>query len=317
MSKFTPPTALELFSAIGCSCCPPSTRTAAKAKKTKGGATAKPAAVRRAAGGAKRQPAATVPTEEIEAAVATLGISTRQMEAYPPVQKSEAKPLMELLRPWPQHFTARGEAERGEWMFQSDEQNQTFADFVKAVRTKGPNQPHQPTRARHTIYLLPFGSGSAPGKVGCFPDLELCRSFVEAWYGLPCVLLPPENIHLSKSVKKTASKERRQYHAKDILNAMLRKVPKDAHCLLGLTMEDIGVFERVTFLFGLASFAQRVGVFSFCRQDPAWYRGKARMTDDLRMVFERATEREEGDEATVTRRALWTLSHEIGHTYVQ
>ena len=94
-----------------------------------------------------------------------------------------------------------------------------------------------------------------------------------------------------------------------------RQVPKDAHCLLGLTMEDIGVFERVTFLFGLASFAQRVGVFSFCRQDPAWYRGKARMTDDLRMVFERATEREEGDEATVTRRALWTLSHEIGHTF--
>ena len=36
-------------------------------------------------------------------------------------------------------------------------------------------------RLAGTIYLLPFEESGPAGKVGCYPDLELLRSMVEAW----------------------------------------------------------------------------------------------------------------------------------------
>ena len=42
-------------------------------------------------------------------------------------------------------------------------------------------RPNRPARGKKTIYLLPFEESGPAGKVGCYPDLELLRSMVEAW----------------------------------------------------------------------------------------------------------------------------------------
>ena len=92
------------------------------------------------------------------------------------------------------------------------------------------------------------------------------------------------------------------------------QVPADAYCVLGLTMEDIWSRDLV-FVFGLASLAARVGVFSFVRLDPAWFRSSVQITDDLRVVHSKSTEREPGDVEVMFARALWTLAHECGHMF--
>ena len=49
-----------------------------------------------------------------------------------------------------------------------------------------------------------------------------------------------------------------------------RLVPKDAYCMLSVTMEDLYPRESWNFVFGLANFSSRTGVFSFVRYDPVF-----------------------------------------------
>eukprot|EP00931_Biecheleriopsis_adriatica_P109447 TRINITY_DN83708_c0_g1_i1.p1 TRINITY_DN83708_c0_g1~~TRINITY_DN83708_c0_g1_i1.p1 ORF type:complete len:588 (+),score=84.37 TRINITY_DN83708_c0_g1_i1:22-1785(+) len=223
--------------------------------------------------------------------------------------KSMVSEMEKLLRPDPQLFQSIEEVVTGMWLFSSKETPQSFEEYVR-------ERPNLATRTQCNIYILPFSNpGTDQTKVGTFPDLEVLRSFVEAWFSLPCKLLPPEAVHQRKRVrhKSNGHAKDRQYSAQDILSEMKSLVPRDAYCLIGITMEDIWSGE-LNFVFGLASLRDRVGVFSFCRQDPAWYRPSCRLVDS-KIVTEYPTERQPGDAEILLRRAHGTLSHEIGHQF--
>ena len=59
-----------------------------------------------------------------------------------------------------------------------------------------------------------------------------------------------------------------QYNAKKILDKTIPLIPKDAYCLLTVTMHDIYPKPEWNFVFGLANLTARTGVFSFVRYDP-------------------------------------------------
>jgi archaemetzincin len=71
---------------------------------------------------------------------------------------------------------------------------------------------------------------------------------------------------------------RRQILTRDVLRWLQGRLSKDAFCLLGITMEDLYSDPSWNFVFGEASFRERVGVYSFARYDPAFY-GRAK--DDV------------------------------------
>jgi len=62
-----------------------------------------------------------------------------------------------------------------------------------------------------------------------------------------------------------------QYNASKILDSTLKLVPEDAYCMLTVTMHDIYPKASWNFVFGIANWTARTGVFSFKRYDPSFW----------------------------------------------
>ncbi len=48
---------------------------------------------------------------------------------------------------------------------------------------------------------------------------------------------------------------------------MEKRVPKDAYCVMGITLNDIYPGDNWNFVYGWAKYKARVGIFSFLRWD--------------------------------------------------
>lgn len=82
------------------------------------------------------------------------------------------------------------------------------------------------------------------------------------------------------------------------MSYLLKHIPKDAYCVLGVTMEDLYPDPAWNFVFGYAAYEQRVGVFSFCRFDQSFY-----------------SEEDTTDHKLLLMRSCKILTHEIGHMF--
>jgi archaemetzincin len=79
---------------------------------------------------------------------------------------------------------------------------------------------------------------------------------------------------------------------------MLQHIPDDAYCVIGVTMEDLYPDPSWNFVFGYASYVDRVGVFSFCRFDQSFY-----------------SEHDSTDHKLLLMRSCKVLTHETGHMF--
>lgn len=148
-----------------------------------------------------------------------------------------------------------------DWLTWHQEPGQTLDDY----RDSGPNRPDA---TRHTIYLLPLGAFAEETS----PDLELVRTYAAAFYQMPVRLLPAYDPHdLEFSPRRNPRSGQRQVLTTDILKFLQTKLPADAYCLLGVTMTDLYPEPSWNYVFGQASLAERVGVFSYARYDPAFW----------------------------------------------
>lgn len=180
----------------------------------------------------------------------------------------------------------------GEWLAVQKEFSQTVADFKNGSYNK-------PDGTRKYIYLLPMGdfpSGTAA------PSLESLREYLEIFFQMPARLAPgtPENAAgATRRVNEGSGKP--QLLTTDILKWLPSQLPSDAYCLLAVTLTDLYPKESWNFVFGEATFKERVGVFSLARNDPDF---------EGRSGIDRASAT-----ALMLRRACLTLSHETGHMF--
>ncbi len=164
-----------------------------------------------------------------------------------------------------------------DWLATRKEPGQTYRQFLESR----PNKPG--ANGRKFIYLQP---------VGDFPDdapsLETLREYMEAYFH-------PMPVKLSKkvTVKKTGKIRRRgeQINSTDLLDALQKRVPHDAHVMMGVTMADLYPGDGWNFVFGVARLKKRCGVFSFARYGIKEDKKKALL------------------------RALKVISHETGHAF--
>ena len=87
--------------------------------------------------------------------------------------------------------------------------------------------------------------------------------------------------------------------ADSILAFLLYHIPEDAYCILGITNVDLYPDPAWNYVFGCASWADRVGVLSLARLDPAFY-GKKEKNDSKKILLLRSCK---------------ILSHETGHLF--
>jgi archaemetzincin len=91
-----------------------------------------------------------------------------------------------------------------------------------------------------------------------------------------------------------------QYHTGTLMTDVLwPRLPADAVCYLGVTMSDLYPDPAWNFVFGEASFKQRVGVYSLIRYTNRFW--GLPETDESRSMF--------------LRRSFKVLAHETGHMF--
>ncbi len=189
----------------------------------------------------------------------------------------------------PSAFRVLGPPGPHDWLANHPEPGQTCDQFARG----GYNKPDE---ARKTIYLQPIGRFE-PGRSPKLADLAECA---RAYFTLPVEVLDPLSLESGKLTTRINSyTKNRQVLATEVLEWLERRLPGDAFCLLGVTMEDLYPEPSWNFVFGMASIRERVGVFSFTRYDPAFY-GEPRGPDYQQVLI---------------RRSCKVLTHETGHMF--
>jgi archaemetzincin len=177
----------------------------------------------------------------------------------------------------------------GDWLAEHPESGQTFDDFVRSGRNR-------PDARRNKIYLQPLGAFPE----GRSPSLKMLGAYAAAYFRVQAKVLPQLVIGEPQfTTRLNPHTGNRQILTGDVLILLKRRLPVDAFCALAITMEDLYPHPSWNFVFGQASFRERVGVFSFARYDPAFY-GEKRGADY---------------EEILLRRSCKVLAHETAHMF--
>jgi len=187
-------------------------------------------------------------------------------------------------------FAPLRRARAGDWLEEHAEYPQSVARFAA-------EQPNRPDDTRRTIYLLPLGR--------LYPDtsppIEVVARYVELYFGLPARVLPLVPVsELGVRMRQNPYSKNTQMHAGDVLEWMKKRVPADAYAVMALTETDLYPQDSWNYVFGQASFHDRVAVQSTARYHP-WFYGMEASPAEAR--------------ALILRRTLKVVSHELGHAF--
>jgi archaemetzincin len=154
-------------------------------------------------------------------------------------------------------FTAKKPPEPGDWLAQHREPGQTFAQYTTC-------DPNRPVEGRRAIYLVELGGfDEARKKV-----METLVEFMGLVFQLEVKSLPPIDPEVipASARRINGGTMQPQWQSVHILDKVLvPRRPADAVALLALTPTDLWPGEGWNFVFGQASLAQRVGVWSTAR----------------------------------------------------
>ncbi|WP_461789222.1 archaemetzincin [Pedobacter sp.] len=176
-------------------------------------------------------------------------------------------------------------AKKGEWRFEHKEAIQTFESYrMQSIKNIDTN--------RNTIYLKPIGKFTFPQEQA----LELTRLYLSIFFQTKTVLLEVDTDSDIPNSAKRLRDNHFQLLAPYLLDSVLmQQVPKNAHALMAFTAKDLYPSNNWNYIFGLASYQNRVGVSSIYRLQSA----------DLNR----------SESSTFLRRLLSVSSHEIGHMF--
>jgi archaemetzincin len=176
-----------------------------------------------------------------------------------------------------------------DWLSFHRERGQSFTEYQRS----GANRPDT---ARRIIYLLPLGEFGDEAT----PSLEELRTYAAAFFQMEVKILAPYRPHDEEfTPRRNPHSGQRQILAPDVMKFLQTRLPTDAYCLLGITMADLYPQASWNFVFGQASLAQRVGVYSFVRYDPAFWK----------------EERGRDYQGLILRRSAKVLAHETAHMF--
>lgn len=171
----------------------------------------------------------------------------------------------------------------GDWLAAHGEPGQTFEQYLASA-------PPTANSARCVLYVVQIGDLSKEHEEA----FAAVAGYLACFYALPVRRLAP----LPESVVPESARHKStwgypQFQTGPVLRDVLSpRVPPDAAGLLGFTATDLWPGEGWNYVFGQATWSQRVGVFSFCRLFAGKWGGRRGL-----------------------RRALEISTHEVGHLF--
>lgn len=144
----------------------------------------------------------------------------------------------------------------GSWRYSHDEKFQQFGDFQKSKRIK-------PEPGKNIIYLQPVGQFDELQK----KELQLTKEYLRIYFQLETKILTVlPNTIFPKTVTRISNEGQEQVLAGYVLDSILiKRKPKDAVVLIGITERDLFPRPDWNYVFGFASYENGVGVTSTYR----------------------------------------------------
>lgn len=144
----------------------------------------------------------------------------------------------------------------GTWRYAHDEKFQQFEDFQKSKKIK-------PEPGKNTIYLQPIGEFDELQK----KEIEFTKEYLKIYFQLETKVLPVlSNTIFPKTARRISKDGQEQILAGYVLDSVLiKRKPKDALILMGITERDLYPIPEWNYVFGLASYENGVGVTSIYR----------------------------------------------------
>lgn len=175
---------------------------------------------------------------------------------------------------------------QGEWRHSHNEPVQTFDQYKNSV-------PVRPSVNRQIIYLRPYGNFSGEGQ----KILNYTAEYLEIFYQLKVAVQHPfSDKVIPESARRTRGDGTEQLLAPYFIDKLLRQdMPPDAIVVMAVTEKDIYPKADWNFVFGLASYHERIAVCSIKRL----YRNLSDSIDFRRCLL----------------RLIAISSHEIGHMF--
>jgi archaemetzincin len=144
----------------------------------------------------------------------------------------------------------------GDWLFSHKEKGQTFEQYFMSRHIV-------PTEDANIIYIRPIGNFTALQK----KQIKLVNEYLEIYFQLKAKTLDPiSNDIVPDSARRMLYEDHEQLLAGYLLNDILKKEkPLNRIALMGLSELDLYPKPEWNYVFGLASYRDKVGVSSMNR----------------------------------------------------
>ncbi|KIO51251.1 Zn-dependent protease [Flavobacterium hibernum] len=144
----------------------------------------------------------------------------------------------------------------GDWLFSHKEKGQSFEQYFRSKHVC-------PTAEANIIYLQPIGNFNALQK----KQIQLTNEYLEIYFQLKTKTLKPiSNDVVPNSSRRMIAEGHEQLLAGYLLNDVLKEIkPLNRIALMGLSELDLYPKPEWNYVFGLASYHDKVGVSSIYR----------------------------------------------------
>lgn len=176
---------------------------------------------------------------------------------------------------------------KGEWRESHQEPFQSLSDYKKL-------HPKKAEMHSTKIYLVALGDFTSKHA----RLLEDTRDYLSCFFQLEVAFVPAisEKLIPAKAKRINGDTYHTQLLAPYIMDSMLKgKIPRDGYALMAISERDLYPKPEWNFVFGMASYAERVGVSSI-----------------YRYIHNNA---DSGNYRRLLRRIIATSAHEIGHMF--
>ena len=177
--------------------------------------------------------------------------------------------------------------EEDDWLSNEEEKGQTFNQFLY-------DRYNLMSINRNIIYINPLQE--MPQQ---FLDnlLLYCQSF---FYPMKVTIINVVSLQSLKVKSRINQYSKKiQYHAGQINSKTVKYAPNDAHCMISILLDDLYPESSWNYVFGLATYDERVGVFSFARFSSSFENKNETINFDNYLLYCSCS----------------TLTHEICHTF--
>lgn len=149
-----------------------------------------------------------------------------------------------------------GEPLMGDWLASHKEKGQTFEEYQKSKHIV-------PSKDSNIIYVRPIGNFNVLQK----RQIELLQEYLATYFQLKVKTLDPiSNDVVPQSARRMLYEGHEQFLAGYLLDSVLKKEkPVNSIALMGLTEVDLFPKPEWNYVFGLASYRDKVGVSSIYR----------------------------------------------------